>query len=223
MTSHRNFSKREGVETELKEKAMKKDNIFTKWLATIKMVTNNIVSWIIVSTSLFVLGGMKALRHGHLYRGLREARDDARARGNTYITTRKIWNLWGLIGGRVHLVLDVATSKAVLSRQDQFEKAAYDSEHKGSGASLLNAGDDQQFWASVKSRLMKEAVPQCIATAKRLSANDCLRRRYNFHVALKLTCTTCSLTGYLNTKAGFFSSTTLPSSTLSRMASIFVM
>jgi len=60
----------------------------------------------------------------------------------------------------------------VLSRQDQFEKAAYDSEHKGSRAFLLNAGDDQQFWASVKSRLMKEAVPQCIATAKRLSEDE---------------------------------------------------
>ena len=124
---------------------MKKDNIFTKWLAIIKKVRNNIVSWIIVSTSLFVLGGLKALRHGHLYRGLREAGDDARARGDTHITTRKFWNLWGL-GRRAHLVLDVATSKAVLSRQEQFEKAAYDPYKFVQGAKLGGKWGEHGGW-----------------------------------------------------------------------------
>jgi hypothetical protein len=148
------------------------ENIFTKWLARIKLVTNTFVSWILVSMSLFVLGGREALRHGHLYRGLQESHEAANARGSAYITTPNTWGVlgaMGMAGGRVHLVLDVPTSKQVLSRSDQFEKAAFDSDY---GSSILNAGDDPKFWASVKRRLVKEVVPQCIGTAKRLSEEE---------------------------------------------------
>lgn len=89
------------------------------------------------------------------------SRNDAVSKGKKGLSEVKtIWaRLLGLGQTRIHIALDLNTSKAVLGDRDNFEKVGFVAEN-GIGGSLLNSGDDALLWEKLKVHLLlKPAMP----------------------------------------------------------------
>lgn len=136
------------------------------------------VSWISVYIVSFALVGLRAFCHRNIYTSLYTAHRDAVSDGEEVLSLwrRKWMRLFSV--KNTHLILDVGTSKRILSDRDSFEKvglpsaASKDRKPHGSvglGGSMLTSGDDSVHWEGLKCQLLKTVVPNCIAAAKQLS------------------------------------------------------